>query len=70
MLDTTALTDAWHMEAVPEQQRAPVFQNWYWWQSRLGYGRSRLALNQLRVKTPRRVVMPLSGSKAARSSIP
>lgn len=36
------------------------FQNWYWRQSRLGYGRSRPALTQLRVKTPKRVVVPLS----------
>ena len=39
---------------------APAFQNWYWRQSRLGYGWSRPALTQLRVKTPKRVVIPLS----------
>jgi site-specific recombinase XerD len=39
---------------------APGFQNWYWRQSRLGYGRPRPALTQLRVKTPKRVVVPLS----------
>jgi hypothetical protein len=36
---------------------APSFQNWYWRQSRLGYGRPRPALTQLRVKTPKRVVV-------------
>ena len=37
----------------PEAARlfAPGFQNWYWRQSRLGYGRPRPALTQLRVKT-------------------
>jgi site-specific recombinase XerD len=39
---------------------APGFQHWYWRQSRLGYGRPRPALTQLRVKTPKRVVMPLA----------
>lgn len=45
---------------------APGFQNWYWRQSRLGYGRSRPALTQLRVKTPKRVIMPLSVDDVAR----
>ena len=45
---------------------APAFQNWYWRQSRLGYGRSRPALTQLRVKTPKRVVVPLSIDEVAR----
>ena len=45
-------------EAVP--LFAPGFQNWYWRQSRLGYGRLRPALTQLRVKTPKRVIVPLS----------
>ena len=39
---------------------APGFQKWYWRQSRLGYGRLRPALTQLRVKMPKRVVVPLS----------
>jgi integrase len=39
---------------------APGFQTWYWRQSRLGYGRLRPALTQLRVKTPKRVIVPLS----------
>ncbi len=39
---------------------APGFQNWYWRQSRLGYGRLRPALTQLRVKTPKRLIVPLS----------
>lgn len=44
----------------------PGFQNWYWRQSRLGYGRLRPALTQLRVKTPKRVVVPLSVDEVAR----
>jgi integrase/recombinase XerD len=39
---------------------APGFQTWHWRQSRLGYGRLRPALTQLRVKTPKRVVVPLT----------
>jgi integrase/recombinase XerD len=45
---------------------APGFQNWYWRQSRLGYGRLRPALTQLRVKTPKRVIVPLSVDAVAR----
>ena len=44
---------------------APGFQNWYWRSSRLGYGRPRPALTQLRVKTPKRVVVPLSVEQVA-----
>jgi site-specific recombinase XerD len=44
---------------------APGFQNWYWRSSRLGYGRPRPALTQLRVKTPKRVVVPLSVEEVA-----
>ena len=52
----------------PEAARlfSPGFQNWYWRQSRLGYGRPRPALTQLRVKTPKRVVVPLSVEEVAR----
>ena len=45
---------------------APGFQNWYWRQSRLGYGRPRPALTQLRVKTPKRMIVPLSVDEVAR----
>jgi integrase/recombinase XerD len=45
---------------------APGFQHWYWRQSRLGYGRPRPALTQLRVKTPKRVVVPLTVDAVAR----
>jgi integrase len=45
---------------------APGFQNWYWRQSRLGYGRPRPALTQLRVKTPKRLIEPLSVDDVAR----
>jgi integrase len=51
-------------EAVP--LFAPGFQNWYWRQSRLGFGRLRPALTQLRVKTPKRVIVPLSVDEVAR----
>ena len=45
---------------------APGFQHWYRRQSRLGYGRLRPALTQLRVKTPKRVVVPLTVEEVAR----
>jgi len=45
---------------------AAGFQTWYWRQSRLGYGRLRPALTQLRVKTPKRVIVPLSVDEVAR----
>jgi integrase/recombinase XerD len=45
---------------------APGFQNWYWRHSRLGYGRPRPALTQLRVKTPKRLIEPLSVDDVAR----
>ena len=44
----------------------PGFQNWYWRRSRLGYGRPRPALTQLRIKTPKRVLVPLSVEEVAR----
>ena len=45
---------------------APGFQNWYWRQSRLGYGRPRPALTQLRVKMPKHLIEPLSVDDVAR----
>jgi site-specific recombinase XerD len=45
---------------------APAFQHWYWRQSRLGYGRPRPALTQLRVKTPKRLMVPLTVEAVAR----
>ena len=45
---------------------ASGFQNWYWRPSRLGYGRPRPALTRLRVKTPKRVMVPLSVDEVAR----
>ena len=45
---------------------APGFQTGYWRRSRLGYGRPRPALTQLRVKAPKRVVVPLSVEEVAR----
>src|SRR6266852_600880 len=52
----------------PEAARlfAPGFQNWGWRRSRLGYVRPRPALTQLRVKTPKRVIVPLSVDDVAR----
>ena len=51
-------------EAVPPT--APGFQQFYWRQSKLGYGRSRPALTRLRVKAPKRVVTPLSVDEVSR----
>src|SRR6202043_3942049 len=45
---------------------APAFQQFYWRQSRLGYGRSRPALTRLGVKVPKRVVTPLSVEEVSR----
>jgi integrase len=45
---------------------APGFQQFYWRNSALGYGRSRPALSRLRVKTPKRVVTPLSVDEVSR----
>ena len=51
-------------DAIPPS--APGFQQLYWRQSKLGYGRSRPALTRLRVKTPQRVVAPLSIDEVSR----
>jgi integrase/recombinase XerD len=45
---------------------APGFQHWYWRRSPLGYGRPRPALTQLRVRTPKRLIMPLTVDAVAR----
>jgi site-specific recombinase XerD len=45
---------------------APGFQHFYWRRSTLGYGRSRPSLSRLRVKTPKRVVIPLAVDEVAR----
>src|SRR4029453_18414979 len=45
---------------------APGFQQFYWRNSALGYGRSRPALSRLRVKAPKRVVTPLSVDEVSR----
>ncbi len=47
-------------------QSAPDFQHWYRRRSPLGFGRWRPALSQLRVKTPKRVIVPLSVDQVAR----
>jgi site-specific recombinase XerD len=51
-------------EAVPPA--APGFPQFYWRQSKLGYGRSRPVLTRLRVKVPKRVVTPLSIDEVSR----
>jgi site-specific recombinase XerD len=45
---------------------APGFNHFYWRRSPLGYGRPRPALSCLRVKQPKRIVMPLSVDEVAR----
>ena len=45
---------------------APGFHHFYWRRSPLGYGRPRPALSRLRVKEPKRIVMPLSVDEVAR----
>jgi integrase/recombinase XerD len=51
-------------DAVPPV--APGFQQFYWRQSKLGYGRRRPALTHLRVKVPKRVVRTLSIDEVSR----
>jgi site-specific recombinase XerD len=46
-------------------QSAPDFQRWYRRRSPLGFGRWRPALSQLRVRTPKRVITPLSVEQVA-----
>ena len=46
-------------------QFAPALQSWYWRRPPLGVGRWRPALSQLRVRTPKRVVVPLSVDQVA-----
>jgi integrase/recombinase XerD len=52
----------------PEAQCQPVpgFQLWYWRGAPLGYGRPRPALSRPRLRTPKRVVVPLSVDEVAR----
>ena len=45
---------------------APDFQHWYRRRSPLGVGRWRPALSQLRVKTPKRIITPLTVDQVAR----
>jgi len=49
-----------------ETSFVPGFQYGYWRPTPLGMGRPRPALSRLRVKTPKRVVMPLSADEVAR----
>ena len=45
---------------------APGFHHFYWRRSPLGYGRPRPTLSRLRVKEPKRIVVPLSVDEVAR----
>ena len=45
---------------------APGFHHFYWRRPPLGYGRPRPALSRLRVKEPKRILMPLSVDEVAR----
>jgi site-specific recombinase XerD len=47
-------------------QIAPGFQQTYWQRAPMGIGRPRLALSRLRVKTPKRTIVPLSVDEVAR----
>ena len=47
-------------------QIAPGFQTTYWQRAPMGIGRPRLALSRLRVKTPKRTIVPLSVDEVAR----
>jgi integrase len=47
-------------------QSAPDFQHWYRRRSPLGIGRWRPALSQLRVRTPKRVITPLTVEQVSR----
>jgi site-specific recombinase XerD len=52
----------------PETRNAfvPGFHQIYWRRSPLGFGRPRPALSRLRVRTPRRIIVPLSVDEVAR----
>jgi len=45
---------------------APGFHHFYWRRPPLGYGRPRPALSRLRVKEPKRILLPLSVDEVAR----
>jgi len=45
---------------------APGFHHFYWRRSPLGYGRPHPALSRLRVKEPKRIILPLSVDEVAR----
>jgi integrase len=47
-------------------QIAPGFQQTYWQRAPMGIGKPRLALSRLRVKTPKRTIVPLSVDEVAR----
>jgi len=47
-------------------QAAPVLQTTYWQRAPMGIGKPRPALSRLRVKTPKRTIVPLSVDEVAR----
>jgi site-specific recombinase XerD len=55
-----------HLFPDAPQQIAPGFQRTYWQRAPMGIGRPRLALSRLRVRTPKRTIMPLSVDEVAR----
>jgi integrase len=48
------------------QQAAPALQPNYWQRAPMGIGKPRPALSRLRVKTPKRIIVPLSVDEVAR----
>ncbi len=48
---------------------APGFHHFYWRRPPLGYGRPRPALSRLRVKEPKRILMPLSVDEVALAAV-
>jgi len=47
-------------------QSAPVLQTTYWQRAPMGIGKPRSALSRLRVRTPKRTIVPLSADEVAR----
>ena len=55
-----------HLFPDAPHQIAPEFQRTYWQRAPMGIGKPRLALSRLRVRTPKRTIMPLSVDEVAR----
>jgi site-specific recombinase XerD len=63
-----AIVDRALRAAFPDapHQAAPVLQTTYWQRAPMGIGKPRAALSRLRVKTPKRTIVPLSVDEVAR----